>query len=271
MLRVIIYVWCCFMQGATPDGRNPMFVAPPGLDDASEQLRAKIKTGLAAEGQVKVFYFPKGKEHYSATYDISSRDLVVTFLLEKKNGQAIIPIQYNFHQEMLKGYILKSGHSAPNITDIDFSVKDVDSKHYSWKNFYSRGLDYFLIAGFPKLAEEGKETCDIDSEPLTADTLQTLLKKEKNKRFSWKVMCEDQAMDVFQKQKKTPEVLLIIGGVGILCGTLIRCFFKQDLDADVRSLFFYKIENTLGDICIKYPISEGKRLACLNCNWDKEQ
>ena len=260
MLVLLVSFLCCFLQAAHPsfDGANPIFLASSGamMDCASEQWREKIKTCLKQEGQVRVFYLPKEEERYSVTYDIKSHEIDATFKVKHRSGSLTIPLQYALQQEFLQGYVLKPGCRAPGITGVEFSHKDVDKEHYEQKQFFSPGLDYFLTESFPRVGNKGRESFDNDEEHLTTDMLKTALPEGKFKRFCWKVVREDEALDVLQQSKKAPEVLLIIGGVGVLWGQRVRCFLQNAFDLNKRCLLYYKLDRVLENMCAKYPVSE---------------
>ena len=258
-LALVCLLLCCVVHAMDlREEENPIFVGPLELDCSRERCQEKMRTYLEAEGQVKVFYFSKEQEPYSATYDVRSRKIDVLFTVDKKAVHAVVPCLYAFHQEILKGYILKSGRRAPCITGRDFSDKDVDLKDYDLKRFFSQCLDNVLTKFFPELAAQDKVSFEDHEKELTADMLQTAVST--GKQFSWQVVQEDGAWKVWQQAPKNkPAVLLIVGGVGMLWGRLKRCTASKAVYIHGRSLFCYKCESTLASICAKHPFSKEER------------
>ena len=271
MLRIIVGMLCCVMQAATPaevplEVMNPIFERPSSTitEYTREQWCEKMQTYLKKDGEVRVFYFSKEEERHSVTYDIKSSNVSISFSYKNESDDAIVPLQYALQQEILKGYILKAGRSFSAITGTGFSQKDVSCADYFRKQFFSAALDYFLTECFPKFAEQGKERFDRDGKALTADMLKAALPPSRYKRFFWKVLCEDEALDVLQKGKNQHEVLLIIGDIGVLWGARKICMFSDVVSADERSLFGYKLAKIRGSMCAKYPFVKEERRFCLN-------
>lgn len=267
LLQVFVCVFCCLIHAAEPfDEKTPLLEMLPAqtLGVVSEQWREKIKTCLEQEGQVKIFYFPKEGERYSVTYDVSSSNVYAGMLLFGKHQKTVMPLAYVLQQELLRGYVLRPGCPEPSITDTDFSPKHVTLGDYCCPKFFSQALDDCLTQSFPNLAGQGKELPDHDGKALTADMLKHILPKWRYKRFFWQVVREDRAVEVLQERKKQPEMLLIIGGAGMLWGKLTHCLFERLDDTNNRSLLTYKFKSVQGAVAKKYHFSQEKLESCLN-------
>ena len=269
-LVMISFLLCCMLQAEPHDENTPLFVGRPGkMPHFSRELwRSKIKTCLAQENQVKVFYFPREEEIYSVTYDVSSSEVgvgVAIGLLCGKRWEAILPTSLALQQEYLQGYTLRVGGPVPRMTKAESSEKGVNLKDYSKKSFFSKQLDDFLATSCPALAKRGKGVCDDGVTKLTADMLKKALPVKKTKQFLWKIVDEDRALDILQKRRKKPEVLLVIGGVGMLWGRRKTCLFEPLFGINHRSLLFYKLHaKVCDDMCAKYPFDQKRYKLCLN-------
>lgn len=253
MLGFVLGLLCCVGEAAEPFDEN-----------FADLWRSKIEKSLAAEGHVRVFYFSKEKKIYSATYDVRSSEVEGSFYLDGKFISAIIPVAYSLEQEFLLGYVLKEGVSPPKIIDADFSLKNATLDDYHQTEFSSPILDYFLTEICPRLVAKGKEIFDHDVEALTADMLKTAPQEWKKKSLFWTVVSEEKALEMLQNGRTRSEMLLIVGGVGILRGRRTFRWFK--FVASPRSLYCYKWLNALSvsSVLTKYPFSQQKRLSCIN-------
>ena len=271
MLCIIVSVLCCVMQAAeSPDESTQPRSCVQKKSFSRENLRTKIQASLAQKERVRVFYFPTEYERYSATYDVSSDYVRETFWLPKTKTSktAIFPVTYAFQQEFLKGFVLKPGQPVPCITDVDFSEQNVDSNDYCQQKFCSGVLEQFLTEIFQKLADKRKAHFDCDEMALNTAMITPILQKQQNKRCLWKVVSEDEALDLWHENPKDQEVFLIIGGVGLLWGRLSHpCAVQIEIP---KSLFSHKIACVLDGMCAKYPFSEKKWRTCLDYNGKKQ-
>ena len=270
MWRVIASFLCCFAQAAErPDEHMPLLTRSAQTPMYSgEQWPTKIKRCFAQENHVSVFYFPKEHERYSVTYDVNASFVSMTWMTKKRREKAIVPLLYALQQVILQGYVLRPGFSVPRITDTEFSHKDVYLERYCRKRYFSELLDTLLRDSIPNLEDHCKDSVDNDEDALTADMLKRAFPRKTSKRFFWQVVYKDQALEVLRSRKKKPEMLLIVGGVGMLWGRLTNCFLRGWLwevnGVDKRSLSFYKTQKVLDKICTKYPFSPYKLEFCLN-------
>lgn len=254
MLRIIISVLCCVMQadGILEEGVQVPLWKPV----VSKEQEHAQKSVCVKKNPVRLLYFPKDREFYSATYAVEGYKIGGVYHTGSKIGKAAVPLLYFLQQEYLKGYILKPGHPEPNITSPDFFVQDARLNDYDCKEFYSLALDCFVTEVCPILSQKGRAQFDIDGKELTGDMIKSALPRRKYKRFCWKVLTADQAVDVLQKHKKNQDVFLIIDGVGVLWGHQ-KPFLCQWVNRDRdRNLLEFKLRKVMDVMCAQHPHSQ---------------
>ena len=257
MLRIIVCLLCCVMQA---DRMLEEGISCPLLKPvvAREVEHTQKSVCVKKKNPVRLLYFPKEHEFYSATYDVEGYKIggVYRTRTGPKVGKAAVPLLYFLQQEVLKGYILKPGHSEPKITNTDFCVQDARLKDYDRKEFYSLALDCFVTEVCPILSQKGRAEFDLDGQGLTGDRIKRSLPRRIYKRFCWQVLPAGQAVDVLQNHKKKQDVFLIVDGVGILWGHQKLCLCQGvNKDSD-RNLLEFKMRQVMDAMCAKYPASQ---------------
>ena len=232
-------------------------------------------------GRVRVVYFSKKGRRYSTTYDVRDSKIYMDLSSGFRCKKTILPLQYALQLEYLKGYILNPGCSAPNITDAAFSHKDVpllgvqnmtgaaladkdvDLRDYYRQWFFSELIETFLVKCCKTLATQGHTYSDDDSAALITDMPKTVRQAFSFKKFSWGIVSDGRAAQVEKEGKYRPQILIFIGGVGVLWGKLTNNY-SGDTWPHSHSLHCYKVKGAANDICAKYPFSPEELRKCIN-------
>lgn len=261
----ILCVFCGLLQAAELSDERVQLLAKSDQIPiySGEQWHTKIKRSLA-QNEVEVFSFPKKRPIHSVTYDVSSTNTGVILEDGRKKKRTICPTLYALQQEYLHGCIVKVGRPAPMITGVDFCARDASLEDCWRKSFFSGVLDAFVSRSCRSLAVQGRELPNCDGEKLTAAMLNTM--QPEFKKFRWKIVQEAEVLKILQAKEKQPDVLLMIGGVGFLKGSLTRsarCLLGPNY-SNKRSLFSYKIGECFDDICERHPFSIEEYKFCIN-------
>ena len=260
MKKFLVYAWCALGQ---------LWCATDALDEKAHLISGQrqnigglcAETLLDKEQQVRVLYFPKDGQQYSAAFDVRGVKAYAGYGMCGHFLQLIQPLHDHVKDQFLMGYKVKKKQVYPLITAAQFDVRSAQLQKCDRKEFYSDLLRKFLQNICPRLYEGPPSRVRFHDgwQPLEACDFKKMLGFFRV--FKWSIVRE---VDAASEKKKNTTIFIAVQGAGLLKGVLEWGVLTEEWVIERRTLLCQKVTGAMPDLHRTYTFSRAGYRDCIN-------